>query len=429
MSFLNKISNRYIFLFSIIIIISSNKIYVATEYCDIDKKCDNCDFCGEETKDYTSCSYYNLFCLQNNGGIYYNDDIVYNYIDALRSINGANEFCGQETYSLDSSTKSFTIINKSNKNIKSLDMNHCNYLLYNNYYFNNHLDIANLVIKLSTNDSKNNYLKLIIYILVQSSSTSRYAKLTQSNLFSKDYELSLTDYQYITILIDFNKDENYNKNIDEYFEIKVNLNNSNNKKINRIINAVLIVIFCILGISIIASIIYIVYRRKKNREMNRVHIEALQQEELQRKQKQEKINKLFETILVPKEFNESDIANDCTECAICIEKFADKCLICVTPCKHIFHYECLKKLIETAKKKQKPIVKCPLCNYDFLEEKDDEKKLNENNNENENNNNQINNNENNAQQVNYTLMNPEVIHVNCTSRSAVSEQNIRSDNA
>ena len=111
--------------------------------------------------------------------------------------------------------------------------------------------------------------------------------------------------------------------------------------------------------------------------------------------------KKADEILIQTEFNENDVTNDCTECAICIEKFVDKCLICITPCKHIFHYECLSKFIETAKGKQKPTIKCPLCNYDFLEEKNEDKKLNEINNiSNHINNIEINNNENNNNENN-----------------------------
>ena len=434
MLFLKKISNRSILLFSIIVIITSNEINTPSEFCSIYKYCSDCKFCGEDTNDYTSCSYYNLFCtekLTNNTSFQESD--IKKYSTFFRNIQDANNFCGQETYTIDSLRKSFTIINKSNRNINSFNINHCNYEIKNNKYYNNDLDIANLIIKLNSNNSNKNNLKLTFSILYKNSHSKTYSLITmsESDILNKNFELTLNDYQTIIILLDFNQ-KNFENN-DEYLEIRIDTDNPS-VRLNRIINILLIVVFTVLGLSIIASIIVVIYRRKINRDMNRI----LQQEELNIKQKMEKINKLFETILKPKEFNENEISNDCTECAICIEKFVNKCLICITPCKHIFHYECLKKLIETAKKKQKPIVKCPLCNYDFLEEKNYDEKLNiannirkeannnGNNNEvrNENNNNEIDVNESSLQQNNIVIRR-RVINVSSIRRGATSDDNLR----
>ena len=78
-------------------------------------------------------------------------------------------------------------------------------------------------------------------------------------------------------------------------------------------------------------------------------------------------------------------------------------LICITPYKHIFHYECLSNYVEVIKEKQKPIIKCPLCNYDFIEEKDRDENNSNNENNNNSNINENNNNDNNIQQNNYML--------------------------
>jgi len=46
------------------------------------------------------------------------------------------------------------------------------------------------------------------------------------------------------------------------------------------------------------------------------------------------------------------------DCAICLDTmYQKKCEY--LPCKHVFHYECLKTLIE------KQTYTCPLCRYDF----------------------------------------------------------------
>ena len=442
MSSFKKIMDIYILLISIITIVSPNEKNTSLEYCDIDKYCDKCTLCGNGTNDYSPCSYYNLFCTEKStdskNSTIFKGTYKNKYSTFFRSISNANEFCGQEKYSFNSVIKSFTIINKSNKNIKDLNINHCNYEIYNRKYFNNKFDVANLKIKFNTNNSQKNNLKLIFNILLQNSRTqiSFLSIVNEMDLIKQPYEITLNDYDTIAILLDFYLDDKTITNINESLEIRIETDNQGNK-LNKIINIVLIVVFSVVGVAIIASIIFAIYRRKKNRDMVRIQNQVLQQDEVIRTQKVEKINKLFETKLKSKEFNENNITNDCTECAICIEKFVNKCLVCVTPCKHIFHYECLKKFVETAKNKQNPVIKCPLCNYDFLEENDN-KKLNEINNtnnrtnNNENNNNEINNNgvnnNENMQQNNIRDVRSSVINVNSNIHDVTSEENLRNHN-
>ena len=59
--------------------------------------------------------------------------------------------------------------------------------------------------------------------------------------------------------------------------------------------------------------------------------------------------------------------NNTNNCTICLENYIDqKSLICLTPCNHIFHYDCIKKwsLNNTG------LFKCPNCNFDFMKEKE-----------------------------------------------------------
>ena len=253
-------------------------------------------------------------------------------------------------------------------------------------------------------------MKFIFNILFQNShsKSSKLIGINETDLIQKKYNFTLNDYDKIIILLDFYVDRK-NNSIDEFFEIKIDTNNLNNKK-NVIKNIIKSVIVSMLGISFLIIVNFVYYKRSQIQYIQ-IQNEISQQEELKRKQREEKINKLFETILIPKEFNESDISNDFTQCSICIEKFVDKSLICITPCKHIFHYECLSKFIETVKGKQKPVIKCPLCNYDFLDEKNVNKNLNSFNNINNGSiNNLINKNENNMQQKNKMKIRKKIVH-------------------
>ena len=51
-----------------------------------------------------------------------------------------------------------------------------------------------------------------------------------------------------------------------------------------------------------------------------------------------------------------------TKCTICIEDFQDENIVSVTPCNHIFHFECIKKWMVNDINH----IKCPLCNHQFI---------------------------------------------------------------
>ena len=407
-----------------VIIINFFTIRVNTaENCDVDKYCGQCSYCGVEGNDYTKCSYNNIFCTQKSTNYtIINETYLYNYNIFFRNIENANIFCGQENYTLDSLVDSFPIIKKSNKDIKNSNINHCDYKINNNKYFYNFDDGANLIIKYKANDSEKNTIKFTFNILLRDSrlGLSKLRIIKETDLVLSDYELNLKNYDIVKILLDFYVENEINENIDEYLEIKINTDNPSIER-ERLMKILIIVIFSFLALVIIALLIAIYYRCKKMQNLVQAQNEILRQEELKKKEKHEKINKLFETLLIPKIFNEKDVSNDCTECAICIEKFTEKNLVCITPCKHIFHYECLKKCVETAKSQEKQDIKCPLCNYDFLEEKNVDKKLNEITNVNE-----INNNLNNGQQNDFTIRS-RVINVNPNNRGVTSDENLRID--
>ena len=432
MIIINKIINMYILLISIFVIISSNKKRTSLEYCNVSKYCSDCIFCGNKTKEYTQCSYYNLFCTkEHTGEIFYEESNIKTYSEFFRNIPNADKFCGQATYTLDSLIDSISIIKKSNKDMKKSNINHCNYEIYNSKYFYNYEGLASLIIKFKVNNSKKNNLKFTFNILLwdSHSGSSKQIVMSEADLIKERYELLLYNYNKIIILLDIYVDGETNLNTDGSLEIKIDTDNASSKK-RKLIATSFISVFSILIITII-SIIIAIYCRRKHSRMTQTQNEFSQKEELKKGKNEDKIKRLFETIFIAKEFNESDITNDCTECTICIEKFVDKCLICITPCKHIFHYECLSKYVEAAKGKQKLVIKCPLCNYDFLEEKNVKEKLNEVNNINnandERSNNIINKNEKDVQQSGSTIR-PRAVDGNCMRRSINSKEDLRNNN-
>ena len=88
-------------------------------------------------------------------------------------------------------------------------------------------------------------------------------------------------------------------------------------------------------------------------------------QDLLKKQNTEKLNKLFETILVEhpykKEYNQYGGG-----CSICLENFNKKSKVSITPCSHVFHYKCIHEWLF----KNILCPKCPNCNNEVLNEQE-----------------------------------------------------------
>ena len=103
------------------------------------------------------------------------------------------------------------------------------------------------------------------------------------------------------------------------------------------------------------------YRENRENRENEQN-ERLEKEEKIKKNK-ELIKQLFENILTPKIFSKDIILNNCENCSICLDAFeCDKSSVCITPCNHIFHYDCLKKWVDD----NVLTPKCPNCNNNLI---------------------------------------------------------------
>ena len=96
----------------------------------------------------------------------------------------------------------------------------------------------------------------------------------------------------------------------------------------------------------------IIYRRERNNAMNEA-----ERKDLLLKQK---LTYLFTKEIKPFNFSlEKPILDD--NCPVCLEKFDTKKQICITPCKHYYHYYCLSKYAFETKD-----ILCPLCKFNYL---------------------------------------------------------------
>ena len=125
-----------------------------------------------------------------------------------------------------------------------------------------------------------------------------------------------------------------------------------------IINSIILFIACVYFIIFIIrkkvreNQIRIIYHITNNINNN---IELKQKSLLENKIKYIIKNEIKKIKFSQEKFNQNEI------CSICLGKYDEKNEICITPCKHYFHFFCLYQYIINSKD-----TLCPLCKFNYL---------------------------------------------------------------
>ena len=371
--------------------------------CSLYEDCNSCDFCGESDSDYSRCNYQNIFChhIENNN-FEYNSNLKERYSNYFREDKDINSFCGQKEIGLHSMQEGFTLLeSKYDMNLLSKKIS-CDYYINNTYYYDHNSDIAKLHFELK-NTEYNQTIEFVLFMIYKMEKSIRFLNLTDKDMRNKKLNKTLTKISEFALLIDFKKNNNNNLIEQEYLEIT--LITENPSKQSRIIFIIIltICIFLLVLIMILITLYFCIRKRMEIRYREMRENEIIENEK-KKKENEEKIKNLLSNSLKPILFNKDINANDCNNCTICIESFEiGKSEISITPCNHIFHFECLKKWIEDNVINPQ----CPNCKYSFLDNNNNNlmktstihinRRDNNQNNENNNNSNnhQNNNNDNN----------------------------------
>ena len=353
--------NLIIFFLLIKNIFSDDPVNITNIDCTLDEDCDTCIFCGNTTQDYSQCGYSNLFChhIQNNN-YDYNSNLKSKYSAHFRNDAQIQSFCGEKNILLDSTKDSFTLL-KTRSNLLSKKI-HCDYVIKNDYYLNHNDDQAKLHLEITKLNSGNTAISFDLYMIYKKGKSLMFSYFSDENIREYAMNKTLTQISEIEILIDFKNNE---LSIDECLEISIITENPSKK--TKIIYIIALVICVFLALSIIILIILYICIKKKLENRFREHNEDDSfEKEKKMQENKKKIEQLYKTVLRPQKFTNELLSQNCenTICSICTDNYEiEKSQVMITPCKHIFHYDCLKPWIDNNILSPK----CPNCNYNILD--------------------------------------------------------------
>ena len=349
-----------------------------SSYCDINQECSSCEKCWViKNNNYCSCSFHNAFCYNKTLISYiYNTSFLYKYENNKCSSENINSLCGKADISKEINNDNFYKFFSFN-NPDYLD-NHnllCHYSLTND----DEKSKEDLIIEVEVHLNKQNIKvtengKNLLFIFLQDyTSLSKNVYVINLNEFKDNkYTLKVAEYKYISMYISLIQNNDFfSDNEIISLNLGVKKDNTRAKKLKKYkYSLIAICIICIICVTS-CFILYII-RYKRNRELmrNRANIMANNLNEagnrMNPEEKKKKLEKLFKEKLQKKKYLKKYNINESTACSICLEEFIEnESLVCITPCFHIFHYNCLHNWLYTDNSN----CYCPYCHYDLLSNK------------------------------------------------------------
>ena len=333
--------------------------------------CDQCVRCGNDTKNFSNCNFTNLFCKSNTSQLMFFPQLFDKYIYNYRSNRNIRNYCGKQE--LFFNFKQNTIDLKFDKKVIDYLINdslHCSYGTIN--HFISYPEDYEITFELiNSSDYKFNFDIIFRY---RSEKKSGIDFFSDNSLRDNKKKYILTKTNHFMILIDFHKNI---KPVNEILQIKIKCVSKYVLPFSRkvylkflfqLVSIPFIVFLLFLGI--ISVCVRNRIRRNRNnlrrliqRENFILDLFTNPREQLEIENKI-KIENLFQTTMVPKEFQQKDLVNDCASCIICLQNFEDKkSIVCTTSCNHMFHYDCLKAWADS----KAMSFKCPICKKNLLE--------------------------------------------------------------
>jgi len=343
--------------------------FILSKVCNINEKCSNCNFC--EDKNCTNL-FHNSFCYNSDNHTYTINDSLFATYDKISSSlkkDTSNNFCGKsDIYSEIKSDKVYQFFSFNSPDYLKDHNVLCHYTINNENLKSNEELIMEVDNNMKADKVNRGNAKNIILIIVEEISEARrdmyYIDIEEFS--NKKINIKVAEYKSISLYVSLLGNNNNTKNEDLIslsLGIKKGVDKTKKYKYT-------IIGFCILCILCVGTcfILYLI-KYKRNRELYRLR--AIQMannqnaigSQLDPNEKRIKLEKLYKKELKKRKYLKKDNLNETTACSICLEEFEEnKSEVSITPCLHIFHFNCLHNWLYSENSK----CLCPYCNHDLL---------------------------------------------------------------
>lgn len=343
---------------------------ILSNICNINKECGSCRFCKEPN---CTIEFYNSYCFNINNYTYsINGNILdtYDKIPSSLKKNMYNNFCGKsDIYSEIKKDKVYQFFSFSDPDYLKGHNILCHYIINNE----NLKAKEELIMEVDANMKevekvKREFGKNTILIIVEEISEARrdmyYFDIEEFS--NKKINIKAADYKSISLYVSLLGNNNYTRN-EDLISLSLGVKKGADKMTRFKYTIIAICILCILCVGT-CFIIYLI-KYKRNRELYRLR--AIQMannhnaigNQLDPNEKRIKLEKLYKNKLKKRKYTKKDNLNETTACSICLEEFEEnKSEVSITPCLHIFHFNCLHNWLYSENSK----CLCPYCNHDLL---------------------------------------------------------------
>lgn len=258
------------------------------------------------------------------------------------------QYCGVRTYTSEDKNASYTLPRNSGGYGRA-------HVLCTYQYFNEKKDDpVYLTIRLGTNVLANINMNIEAFFFDNSNDTKYVDNANYNALIDKCLEVRINYWSH-----------------DAFQELPFTIGIKIQKpgiSITLIITIVLVVAACL-----ICSISIWIFSRKiarrnalaaqnmGNMYVGGIRIHPGETEEMLKKRKMKQLQGLLNSVLISRVF-EKELSKYNLNCTICFDEYNSSSNVCLTECKHVFHYECIKSWL--TKNLLNP--KCPNCNFILL---------------------------------------------------------------
>ena len=213
-------------------------------------------------------------------------------------------------------------------------------------------------INFEVKNSEKSQIKFFIMFIYKSGNSWRFFRYNDTQLRNSSFTRVLDKISEFQILLDFFSIDT-TEEINEYLVLSISTDNPSEKM--KVIYIIIIVILCFFILLVIGLVIlYFCLKRKMILEQER----RVREEEEKNNEQKRLVEDFLKNDLKKEIFSERININDCDSCTICCENFiAGQSEVSITPCLHVFHYDCIYKWIK--EKINNPC--CPNCNFQFTE--------------------------------------------------------------